>query len=82
MQVPCVNKNTCITPPIHALKNLKHALGGSAVGYLDKNNRLLFVSCPIQQPRKKNLLRNFWTVFGLLADCTQLDVSFQIHYVA
>ena len=47
MQVPCVNKTTCITPPIHALKDLKHALGGSAVGYLDKNNGLLFVACPV-----------------------------------
>ena len=47
MQVPCVNQNTCITPPIHALKDLKKALGDSAVGYLDKNNGLLFVACPV-----------------------------------
>ena len=47
MQVPCVNQNTCITPPIHALKDLKKALSDSAVGYLDKNNGLLFVACPV-----------------------------------
>ena len=35
MQVPCVNQNTCITPPIHVIKRFKKALDGSAVGYLD-----------------------------------------------
>ena len=32
--------------------------------------------------QKKNPLRDIFCVFRLLANYTQLDVSFQIHYVA
>ena len=37
---------------------------------------------PTSAPQKKKNAQKTLTVFGLLADCTQLDVSFQIHYVA
>ena len=35
-----------------------------------------------QQPGKKKPLRDILCVFRLLANYTQLNVSFQIHYVA
>ena len=36
----------------------------------------------ISATQKKKMLRDIFCVFRLLANYTQLDVSFQIHYVA
>ena len=43
-----------------------------------------YASCPqgTSATQKKNRLRDILGHFGLLAYDTQLDVSFQIHYVA
>ena len=45
MNIPTLHQHQCVTPPIATLRHIKRTLGDSAVGYLDKNNGLLFIAC-------------------------------------